>query len=345
MSAGTLLIALVLGLSACARKAPPSGGPPDLEPPRVAGARPDSAVARVARDVRLEITFSEGMEPRSTNDAIALAPRVDIKQWRWSGRTVTVVLAESLRADQTYTLSVGGAARDRHGNAMGEGRSWVFTTAESLPRGRISGFVEARGFDVVGTYLWCYDQSKPPAAPDSTARDFDALGIADRSGAFRIEGLSVPGRFRMWAFADLNQNRSFEPDKDLLAPAETVLVLSPAAPAADSIRLLVTNPRAPGKVKGTVLDSLGMSEGVIEVVATSSADSTKRVVVNIGPRNEYEFSLAPGPWTVRAFRDLDNNHRWLFGIEPASDSTSVRVAPAAEIPNVVLLMRRPGEAR
>ena len=146
--------------------------------------------------------------------------------------------------------------------------------------------------------------------PDSTARDFDALGIADRTGASRIEGLTVPGRFRIWAFADLNQNRSFEPDKDLLAPAETLFVLTRESPAADSVRLVVVNPRAPGKVRGTVLDSLGVTEGKIEVVAVSSADSTRRQVVEIGPRNEWEFSsLAPGPWTFRAFRDLDG-HVW-----------------------------------
>jgi len=340
-----MTLIVLAAATSCARKAPPSGGPPDIDPPRIEKAVPDSGNARVPLDVRPTITFTEGMEPRSTNEAIALAPRIDIRQWRWSGRTVTVVLAESLRADRTYTMSVGGAARDRHGNAIGEGRSWVFTTAESLPPGRISGFVEARGFDVMGTYLWCYDQARPPTEPDSTARDFDALGIATRGGTFRIEGLNVPGRFRIWAFADLNLNRSFEPDKDLLAPAETVLVLSQATPVADSVRLLVINPRAPGRVRGTVLDSLGVSEGEIEVVAVSSADTTKRQVVNVGPRNEYELSLAPGPWTVRAYRDLDRNHRWLFGVEPASDSTSVRVAPAAEIPDVVLVMRRPGEAR
>ena len=336
---------MVSGLVSCARKAPPSGGPPDVDPPRIVSASPDSGAARVPVGARLVLTFSEGMEPHSTNDAIVLAPRVDLKQWKWSGRTVTVVLAETLRANQTYTMSVGGAARDRHGNPMGEGKSWVFTTSESLPPGRITGVVEGRGFDVMGTYLWCYDQSRPPIEPDSTARDFDALGIADRTGRFRIEGLTVPGRFRIWAFADLNQNKSFEPDKDLLAPAETLFALTREAPAADSVHLLVINPRAPGKVRGTVLDSLGVSEGVIEVVAVSSADTTRRVVVNIGTRNEYEFSLTPGPWTVRAFRDLDGNHRWLFGVEAASDSASVRVAPAAEIPDLVLVMRRPGEAR
>ncbi|MBI2072295.1 MAG: penicillin acylase family protein, partial [Gemmatimonadetes bacterium] len=41
----------------------------------------------------MALTFSEGMDPRSTAEAISIAPRVDIRQRRWSGRTVAIVLA------------------------------------------------------------------------------------------------------------------------------------------------------------------------------------------------------------------------------------------------------------
>ena len=59
-----------------------------------------------------------------------------------------------------------------------------------IPPGVLEGRIEARGFDVAGTYLWCYRDGR---APDSTARDFDALGLADAQGRFRIPGLPVPG--------------------------------------------------------------------------------------------------------------------------------------------------------
>src|SRR5438093_11229842 len=99
-----LLLVPALALGSCAKKAPPSGGPAGIEPPRVVGSSPDSGAAGVPRDARLSITFSEGMETRSTGESVALAPRVGVRQQRWKGRTLTLALADTLRRDQTYTL-------------------------------------------------------------------------------------------------------------------------------------------------------------------------------------------------------------------------------------------------
>jgi hypothetical protein len=86
---------------------------------------------------------------------------------------------------------------------MGSGATVPFTTAGTFPPGGLEGTVDARGFDAPGTYLWVYDDAQG-RLPDSTARDFDALGIADARGRFEVMGLSVPGRYRVWGFADLN---------------------------------------------------------------------------------------------------------------------------------------------
>jgi hypothetical protein len=325
------------GLLGCAKKAPPSGGPPDIDPPRLASSSPESAAAGVPLDVHPTLTFSEPMEPRSTGEAIALAPRVDIRQQKWSGRTVTLVLAEPLQEHRTYTLFVGGGARDRHGNPMQVGATLVFTTSDTLPAGVIEGAIVAKGFPGAGTYLWCYDAAVHEA-PDSTARDFDALGLADHDGKFRIVGLAAPGRYRIWAFADLNHNRSFEPNTDLLVPADTLIELTRARPVVSNLSLTVVNPTAPGKVKGTVLDSLVVTVGNTQVLAVSEKDSTQRVVGDVNTQLEFELELAPGPWLLRGFRDLDRNHSWQRK-EPAGPPVKVDVAPASETTNLILKVR------
>lgn len=339
---GALTIAIIVVLIGCAKKEPPSGGPPDLDRPRVASSSPESAAARVPVDVRPAITFSEAMEPRSTGEAIALAPRVDIRQQRWSGRTVTLVLAESLRADQTYTLFVGGGARDRHGNPLGAGAAVVFTTGAALPAGVLEGEINARGFAAPGTYLWTY-RDAPGRVPDSTARDFDALGLADDDGRFRVVGLPVPGRYRLWAFADLNRNRSFEPESDLLAPADTVLQLTEASPVRSGLSITVVNPRAPGKVRGTVLDSLDADGTGPIVLATSERDTLQRVTAETNRELQFVLELAPGPWSVRAFRDLDRNGSWQRAREPAGPPVRVEVSPAGEQAGLVLRVRSQDE--
>ena len=183
---GALVLA-VLALASCARKGPPTGGPPDIDPPRMIASQPDSGAAGVPLDATISLTFSEGMEPRTTGDAISIAPLTEIAQRRWSRNTVTLVLGDSLEDGRTYTVFLGNGARDRHGNPLAGSATVVFTTADSLPRGMIEGRIEARGFGAPGTYLWGYRAGREP---DSTARDFDALGIADDDGAFRIVGLA-----------------------------------------------------------------------------------------------------------------------------------------------------------
>src|SRR5262249_8926697 len=237
----------------CAKKGPPSGGPPDIEAPRLIASHPDSGAAHVDRAVSPALTFSEGMEPRTTEDAIAIAPPVVIWRFRWSGRTVRAELADSLHAGQTYTLFLGYGARDRHGNSVDRGRTVVFTTGDSFPPGVIEGRLETKGFAPNNAYIWCYDVARNHQ-PDSTARDFDAVGLVDPDGAFRVPGLHVPTSYRVWTFADLNNNRSFEPATDLLIPVDTVLALTRESPVATSLHIHVVNPRAPTHVKGTVID-------------------------------------------------------------------------------------------
>jgi hypothetical protein len=336
-----VFLALMLAASVvgCGKKAPPSGGPPDLVPPRLVASDPDSGAARVARSASPSLTFSEGMEPRSTADAIMLAPPVEIRRFRWSGRTVTLALAESLRANQTYALVVGLGARDRHGNPMEEGASVMFTTADSFPPGRMEGRIEARGFPAEAAFLWCYDAARGHT-PDSTARDFDALGIVSADGRFHVPGLAVPASYRLWAFADLNRNRSFEPSTELLVPVDTLLTLTREAPSAESLLFRIVNPRAPAVVKGLVLDSLSEHEGSLLVLAVSDSDTTVTLLSIVNAQDGFEVHLNPGAWTLRAFRDADKNRVWDPVRESASEPLPVKAEPAGETVGVVFVLHK-----
>ena len=343
VGAAVLVVAAML-LGGCARKGAPSGGPPDIEMPLLTGSLPDSGAARVPRDTRLILRFSERMDPRPTAEAVSIAPRVDIRDRRWSGHTLTIVFAESLRASHTYTVFLGSGARDDHGNPLQGKATVVFSTGDSLPPGVLDGQVVARGFSVGGTYLWCYDAAAGKQ-PDSTARDFDAVGLADRDGRFRVVGLPVPGRYRLWVFADLNGNRSFEPDADILTPVDTVFALASGQPTATGFVVTVINPRAPGKVRGTVLDSLHLERGVLSVMAVAADDSTRRVMGIVDSEAKFEITLAPGAWLVRAWRDLDRSHDWQRDKEPASEPRRVEVHPASDIVDIALtLVRAPAMA-
>jgi hypothetical protein len=294
----------------------------------------------VPRAAALSVTFTKPMEPRSTGEAISIAPRVDVRRVRWRARTATIELAETLGVNRTYTLFVGAGARDHHGNALPGAAAITFSTADSFPPGEIAGEIEARGFPAPGTALWVYGGGR---APDSTARDFDALGVADAEGRFRIAGLPVPASYRLWAFADLNRNRSFEPATDVLAAVDTTLSLSRELPGAPGLVLRIANPRAPGKVRGVVADSAGDTLGVVRLVATSERDTSLRVSAEADAQGTFVMELAAGAWSLRAWRDADRNRAWRVDLEPASAPIRLEVEPASEISDLKLALRRRGE--
>jgi hypothetical protein len=85
---------------------------------------------------------------------------------------------------------VGADARDRHGNALVEGRTVPFSTATRFPPGLIEGEVIATGFGAPGTFLWCYPEGR---SPDSTARDFEAIGLAGDGWALQRHRVARAG--------------------------------------------------------------------------------------------------------------------------------------------------------
>ncbi|MBK7367479.1 MAG: Ig-like domain-containing protein [Candidatus Eisenbacteria bacterium] len=333
-------LCLALGATGCAKKGMPTGGPPDLDPPRIVNVSPDSGAAAVPLDVTISVEFSEGMEPRGTGAAVELAPPVEIRARRWKGRVLTLELRDSLKLGRTYTLFVGGGARDRHGNALAQPRTVVFTTAETFPPGVLDGKLEAVGFRAPGTLLWCYRDGR---APDSTARDFDALGVADGQGRFRISGLAAPAKWRIWAFADLNFNRSFEPASDLLAAADTTLELTTAAPEARDLLVRMVNPRAPGRFAGSITDTLNDSLGVLRLQVIADADTSRKLLYEV-IASGFDFRWDPGAYRVRAFRDLDRNKAWKRETEPASEEMRIVLTPGGELVGAVFLLTRPEPA-
>ena len=123
----------------------------------------------------------------------------------------------------------------------------------------------------------------------------------------------MPGRYRLWAFADLNRNRSFEPPTDVLDAIDTVFSLTREQPAATGSRSVVLNPHAPGRVRGTVLDSLRVTTGKLLVLAMSVPDSSAKVGGSVNER----FESGPG-----RFNDVDAIEKMQFPdqILPANDA-------------------------
>jgi len=210
------LLFLVVLLAGCARKLPPTGGPPDVSSPTLQATEPDSGTTGVPRDAVVRLVFSEPMDRASVGQNVVVGPGVRNLRAKWlNGRTLELAPDGPLPADATLTLIVPPGARDVRGNALDRVFTAHFTTAGAFPPGEIAGTVVGRGLTPDGVYVWAY-RDDLGHVPDSTAFDMDALGQAHGGGHFTLPGLPVPGTYRLFAFVDRNRNRSFEPAIDLL---------------------------------------------------------------------------------------------------------------------------------
>lgn len=326
-----LLAVVALALGACAKRLPPPGGKPDIEPPRISATSPDSGAVNVSRRPTIQVTFSEAMMHGDPSTWVLLGPYASLRKFEWSKSVLTVTPSESLRADQSYTLVVTEGATDARGNRVREPRVTPFTTGTAFPPGQIRGRVEGHGHEGRGVLVWAYRQDLGHA-PDSTARDFDALSIGEDEGGFRILGLPVPSRWKLYAFHDVNRTLSFEPDIDHLTALPDTIQLTPEHPVADSVVVPSIDPSAPGEISGTVADSLAPPGIPIRILVESlTAPPGERPREFPVEQGAFRFALAPGSYRLRAYVDLDRSGRWDTPGEPATDPIEVRVEPAARV--------------
>jgi hypothetical protein len=102
----------------------------------------------------------------------------------------------------------------------------------------------------------------------------------------------------------------------------------------------MVNPRAPGRVRGAVIDSTGDTLGVIRIVATAEIDTTIRIMFDVDPQAAFDLKLQAGVWLLRAFRDDDHTRAWRTDVEPASPVQRVRLSPGADVQDVRLRLVR-----
>lgn len=339
-----LVVGLLAGGLACAKKLPPPGGRANQEPPGVVATRPDSGATGVARTGALEVEFSASMNERTTSNAVLVAPYAAASKFEWKGRVFRYVLSDTLAANQTYALIVGRNARDIRNNSLPGPRTAHFTTGAVFPPGRIGGRIQAKGHGTEQVYVWAYREDLAHA-PDSTARDFDALAIAAREGEFELLGLPVPSSWRLYAFHDVNRTLTFEPGTDHLTRAESLVVLTPERPAADSVLVTSLDPLAPAVVQGTVADPDTAARRTLRLVVEQIEDTTatgqrwENPVVH-GP---FQLSLEPGLYRFWIYVDANRNRNWDRG-EARTPDTEVRVAPAEERSDLELVAPPPAAA-
>ncbi|NOY05776.1 MAG: DUF2141 domain-containing protein [Chlorobi bacterium] len=185
-------------LSSCAVQRPPSGGPPDTEPPFIEETEPPSETLNFT-GTEITLTFNEYVDRNSFTRALRISPFMQSGfELDWSGKSVTIRFTKPLKKNQTYVITVGTECKDRRaGNAMDGSYSLAFSTGDRIDAGTITGRVYAVNPQQVSVFAYKLGNIDPDTLnPGILLPDY--LTQPNTEGAFRFHHLAR-GRYRLFA--------------------------------------------------------------------------------------------------------------------------------------------------
>lgn len=155
---GAPAILAVLTALACARMAPPPGGPPDFEDPQVVATVPESILVLPDFDRDAEFQFNEviseggspnfGLGTGTLEQLVLLSPTTEVPVVRWRRNRITVRPREGWREGVVYRIELQAGVADLRQNRTTTPTVITFTTGAPLPattlRGRVVDWTSRR---------------------------------------------------------------------------------------------------------------------------------------------------------------------------------------------------------
>lgn len=221
MSLKEILVSLlvVAMLAACASMGSPDGGPYDEDPPVFVGGTPAPNAINVT-DGRVVIEFNENIRLENAFEKVVISPpQKEQPQIKYSGKRVTVELLDTLIPNTTYSIDFNDAIVDNNeGNPL-ENFAYVFSTGPTVDTLGVSGTVlNAQDLEPIkGIMVGLHSLLDDTAF---TKKPFERVARTDSRGRFSVKGLA-PGRYRVYALADVNSNYLFDQKSEALAFYDT----------------------------------------------------------------------------------------------------------------------------
>lgn len=221
------LLACYLFFTACANPRSPTGGPKDVDPPRVVLDKSSENMQTNFTDRSFELRFNEWVKLNDVFNQVVVTPPLeyspDISLKR---KTVTFKFdgKEELREDATYIINFGEAVKDFNVGLSAEDLRFVFSTGDYIDSLSVQGkVVDAfTGKAVEDVIVMLYDN-----LADSVVRKERPFyfGKTSGSGTFRIDNVRAD-TFKIFALVDKNFNYLFDMASEQIAYQEEPFILT-----------------------------------------------------------------------------------------------------------------------
>jgi len=223
--------------------AAPTGGPYDVDPPKMRRATPSFNALNVTPE-RIEIEFDENIKIKSpTEKVIITPPQKNMPVIRSVGKKAIVELKDELLPNTTYTIDFTDAIADNNEENPIENFVYSFSTGDQLDTLSISGKVlNAQDLEpVTGTYVGIHTNFDDTVF---TRVPFERISRTDSRGNFTVRGMAA-GKYKVFALADLNRDYKYDNPQEAIAFLDSIVTPSTLPPYGRIRCLLTASPLTP----------------------------------------------------------------------------------------------------
>ncbi len=223
-------------LSNCARQGIPTGGPKDVQPPRVDSLVSTPSMTTQFKARRILLTFDEWITLSETGQILFSPPLAKRPAITLHDKTITVEWAtdEILRPNTTYTINFGNSVKDFHEGNIAKDLRFVFSTGDAIDSLSVKGKVvnAFTGEPAENISVMLYDNIS-----DSIIRKERPYYLAktDKTGLFTLQNLHA-GQYKVVAFEDADQNLKWS-ESEKIAFRDSLLVINDNLRAPLSLQL------------------------------------------------------------------------------------------------------------
>ncbi len=205
-----LAFASLILFARCANQQPPGGGEVDTVPPLIKEIFPENGTVNYHEDY-FEITFSEYVDKRSVQEAVFISPALQKPlKYDWSGKTLTVYFNDTLKANTTYTVSIGTDVKDvNNSNKMAESLTFAFSTGNKIDKGKIKGKIYDPSPE--GVMIFAYHTNGKEADPTKQKPDY--VSQVGKNGNYSLLGLR-DGNYSIFAIRDKFRDLLYQSNDD-----------------------------------------------------------------------------------------------------------------------------------
>ena len=196
------ILVLLLAWS-CARVLSPTGGEKDVAPPELLEAIPPAFQTNFTGN-RIDLTFNEYVQIKDLSNQLVVSPPLNnLPEYQLRGRTLRLILQDTLLEATTYTFNFGESISD-----LSEGNiypyAYVMSTGSYIDSLVVRGAVRdaLTGAPVEGARVMMYTEMTD-SLPFTEKPYYFAL--TDKQGAYELAYLK-PGKYRLVALEDGNRD-------------------------------------------------------------------------------------------------------------------------------------------